>query len=306
MTELAKIIENIKIGEPLANHCTMRVGGPSRAVAFPKDAEELRRLLAFCHDRRFHVKVVGKGANILVPDEGYDGVIVILGTGFSYLERRGDTAEVEAGAGMSMAKFAANLCRMGIGGFEWAAQIPGTLGGGIVNNAGAFHQDFTSQVLEARVIRIDGVEEVMGPQELGFKYRHSSIKGTTGRVLVSARLVGAAKDPEEIKALMKEYGRSRNEHQPTSEPSAGCIFKNPWPQSAGYLIDKSGLKGMQVGDARVSDKHANFIVNAGNATAQNVFDLIRTIRERVFQVTQTVLEPEVEILGGYTILEKAA
>jgi UDP-N-acetylmuramate dehydrogenase len=284
----------------------MRVGGPSRAVAFPRDATELRRLLAFLHDRRMPFKVVGKGANLLVPDEGYDGVIVILGPGFSQLERDGDSCVVDAGAGMSMARFAANLARMGIGGFEWAAQIAGTLGGGIVNNAGAFHQDFTDQVIEARVIHADGREEMLSAEGLGFKYRHSSIKGTSGRVLVSAKLRGCPKDPAEIRALMKEYGRSRTEHQPTAEASAGCIFKNPWPQSAGYLIDKSGLKGLQIGDARVSEKHANFIVNDGRATAQNIFDLIRKVRERVHQATQTTLEPEVEILGGYTVLEKAA
>lgn len=305
MNELSRIISRIKFDEPLGSHCTMRIGGPARVLAFPEDRTELRALLGHLYRISMPFKVVGKGANLLISDKGFDGAIIILGDHFQSIEQV-DTDVVQVGAGLSMASLAWQAARMGISGFEFAAQIPGTVGGGVVNNAGAFQVDFTNRVVSVTVFHANGDEEIIPQRGLGLEYRKSNLKGAQGIVLVSATFQGQRKSTEDIIPLIQEYGRKRNGTQPTSQYSSGCIFKNPGGKSAGFLIDDAGLKGSGVGEAYVSDKHANFIVNRGHATACNVLDLIHKIQDTVYNRHDIELEAEVEIVGEDILHKKAA
>jgi UDP-N-acetylmuramate dehydrogenase len=296
VNELLKLAPATRLDEPLAPHCTMRVGGPCRALVRPESPAELSAAMTWLHKHDVPFKVVGKGANLLVSDEGYDGAIVILGQAFNWLERK-DTALFSAGAGLSLASMCNQLARMGIAGFEFAAQIPGTVGGSLVNNAGAYGQDFTHLVQDATVIHADGTTETLPREKLELRYRGSKIKYTQNMCVVGATFAGTAGDPEEIRAKITEYGRHRAATQPVKDYTAGCVFKNPTDGKAGKLIESAGLKGTTVGRAIVSPKHANFIVNLGKATCQEVRDLIRKIQDGVHQRFSVELETEVEFVG---------
>ena len=301
MKELVKIAPDTLLEEPLAAHCTMRVGGPCRALVRPANPEELRQVISYLHKSSVPFKVVGKGANLLISDAGYDGVIIILGDGFNWLERK-DTTVFSVGAGLSLAKFAHQLSRLDIGGFEFAAQIPGTVGGALVNNAGAYGQDWTNRVIDATVVRGDGTQETLSRDELKLAYRSSMMKGTAGIVVVGGTFAGEVRPCEEIQSTIAKYGKQRAASQPVAEPSAGCIFKNPSAKhpgcgSAGHLIETAGLKGSTLGRAQVSTKHANFIVNLGKATAQEVRDLIRKVQDQVYDKFSVEMETEVEFVG---------
>jgi UDP-N-acetylmuramate dehydrogenase len=294
--ELLKLAPESRLDEPLAAHCTMRVGGPCRALVKPENPDELRAALEWLHRAGVPFKVVGKGANLLIADTGYEGAIVVLGDGFNWLERKDDST-FNAGAGLSLASFCHQLARLGIAGFEFAAQIPGTVGGGLVNNAGAYGQDFTHLVRDATIVRADGTQETLTREQLELRYRGSKIKNSSGICLVGATFAGQPADPEAIKAKITEYGKHRAATQPVKDYTAGCVFKNPTDGKAGQLIESAGLKGATVGRAIVSPKHANFIVNLGKATCQEVRDLIRTVQQRVHDRFSVELETEVEFVG---------
>jgi UDP-N-acetylmuramate dehydrogenase len=296
MKQLAQLAPATRFDEPLAAHCTLRVGGPTRALVQPRDARELRAALTWLHRYSVPFKVVGKGANLLIGDRGFDGAVVLLGEGFNWLERK-DSAVFSVGAGLSLSRLCWQLARMGVGGFEFAAQIPGTMGGALVNNAGAYGQDFTHRVIDATVLTAGGPEETLPRDQLRLAYRSSRFKGERGACVVGATIEGIVKSQAEIQQQMAQYARHRAASQPVNEFSAGCIFKNPPAgDSAGLLIDAAGLKGATVGRAIVSPKHANFIINRGRATAREVADLIARVRDAVHEKFSVRLETEVELV----------
>ncbi len=298
MKELLKLAPETRLDEPIAAHCTMRVGGPARARVIPQNAEELKGVLAYLHRYSIPFKMVGKGANLLVSDKGFDGALIILGQGFNTLERL-DSTVVVAGAGMSLAALCARLARLSIAGFEFAAQIPGVVGGALVNNAGAFGQDWTERVVEIRVVDAAGNERSMSKEELDLKYRSSSLKHKSEHVIVSATIAGIPGEEAAIKAKIMDYGRRRASSQPVDAFSAGCIFKNPQAGSAGQLIETAGLKGSAVGNAEVSTKHANFIINRGQAKCADIRSLIQKIKDQVHERFSVLLETEVEFVGEF-------
>ena len=298
MKELLALAPGSKLDEPLASHCTMRVGGPCRALVRPENPQELAAAIGWLAKHEVPFKVVGKGANLLISDTGYDGAIVILGKGFNWLERKADGL-VSAGAGLSLASFCHQLARMGVAGFEFAAQIPGTVGGGLVNNAGAYKQDFTDLVVDATVIGADGQMVTLPREKLELRYRHSAIKHRQNTCVVGVTFAGRAGDPAAIAAQIAEYGRHRASTQPVKDYTAGCVFKNPGCDSAGKLIESAGLKGSGVGAAIVSPKHANFIVNLGRATCGEVVDLIHKVQDSVHSKFSVALETEVELVGRF-------
>lgn len=298
MKELLKLAPASALDEPLASHCTMRVGGPCRALVRPETPQELADAVSWLAKQSIPYKVVGKGANLLISDQGYDGAVVILGRGFEWLERK-DAAVVSAGAGMSMAALCHKLARLEIAGFEFAAQIPGTVGGGLVNNAGAYGQDWTNLVIDATVIEPSGEQVVYPREKLELKYRHSVIKNKANMCVVGVTLIGQPGQEADIRAKITEYGRHRAATQPVKDYTAGCVFKNPPASSAGKLIETAGLKGVGVGRAIVSPKHANFIVNLGKATSREVADLIRKVQDQVYDKFSVALETEVELVGRF-------
>lgn len=310
MKELLKLAPASLLSESLASHCTMRVGGPCRALVRPETPQELADAVAWLARHQIPYKVVGKGANLLISDQGYHGAIVILGKGFEWLERK-DTEKVSperdpaipllvsAGAGMSMTSLCHKLARLGIAGFEFAAQIPGTVGGGLVNNAGAYGQDWTDLVVDATVIQPDGSQVTLTREKLELRYRHSVIKNKANTCVVGVTLAGQPGDEASIRAQIREYGKHRAATQPVKDYTAGCVFKNPPARSAGRLIETAGLKGVSVGRAIVSPKHANFIVNLGRATSREVADLIRKVQDQVYSRFLVALETEVELLGRF-------
>jgi UDP-N-acetylmuramate dehydrogenase len=296
--ELLKLAPQTRLDEPIAAHCTMRVGGPARALVIPENAEELKGVLAYLDRYSIPFKIVGKGANLLVSDRGFDGALIILGQGFNTLERL-DSTVVTAGAGMSLAALCARLARFSIAGFEFAAQIPGTVGGALVNNAGAFGQDWTERVVELRVVDAAGIERSMSKEELDLRYRSSSLKHKAGHCIVSATIAGMPGVEAAIREKILDYGRRRASSQPVDAFSAGCIFKNHQMGSAGQLIETAGLKGSAVGSAEVSSKHANFIINRGQARCTDVRSLIQKIKDRVYERFSVLLETEVEFVGEF-------
>jgi UDP-N-acetylmuramate dehydrogenase len=295
--ELLSIAPQTKLEEPLASHCTFHVGGPARAFVTPDGIWEVRSVLDFLTRHQIPFKVVGKGANLLVSDEGYDGVVIVLGDGFNWFKQL-DATRVTVGAGMALASFSNNVARLGIAGFEFAAHIPGTVGGGIVNNCGAYGFDMAARIIEATIVRSDGTEETADAERLELAYRSSSLKGGSRFCLVQATLAGTVGCEQAIRATTREYGVRRAQSQPLDMPSAGCVFRNPpGTASAGRLIEAAGLKGLSIGNAVVSEKHANFIVNRGHAKASDVIALIAAIRERVRSLFAVELETEVEFVG---------
>lgn len=298
MKELLELAPATLLDEPLAAHCTMRVGGPCRALVRPETPRELADAVSWLGRHGVPFKVVGKGANLLVSDAGFDGAIVVLGKGFEWLERK-DSAVVSVGAGLPMSALCHKLARLGIAGFEFAAQIPGTVGGGLVNNAGAYGQDFTKLVLDATVIQSDGSQVTLPSEKLELRYRHSSIKHKANMCVVAVTFAGQPGDEAAIRAKITEYGKHRAATQPVKDYTAGCVFKNPAANSAGKLIETAGLKGTTVGRAIVSPKHANFIVNLGHATSSEVSDLIRKVQEQVYGKFEVALETEVERVGVF-------
>lgn len=284
----------------MSRFSTFRVGGPAEALLFAEDPENLKRLILWLQENEIPWRVIGRGSNILVADQGLPGVVVILGRGFSFIEQvkaadgPGDIL-IRAGAGCSLARLIQYCTTIGLRGLEFAIGIPGSVGGGIAMNAGAWGGDMAGVVRSVELLDFDGSCHDLQQRELDFTYRHC---GRCRRSVVLAATFGLERGkPEEITAACQEYLRQRRERQPLGAASAGSIFKNPPGQAAGRLIEEAGLKGHRVGGAEVSTRHANFIINTGTATAHDIIDLIRLVQSRVFSRSNVMLQPEVKILG---------
>lgn len=280
-------------GEPMDRHTTFRVGGPARRFARPDSAEECAALLDLAERERWPFLLVGNGSNLLVSDSGLDALVIHTGR-MDAVERTGERT-IRAGAGLRLSKLAVFAQRENLGGLEFAHGIPGSLGGAVCMNAGAYGGEI-KQVLASAAAWFPGEGVKRLPSEaLRFSYRHSLFSEKPGAVL-DAEFTLEPKSGAEIQALMDDLSRRRREKQPLEYPSAGSTFKRPEGHFAGALIEQCGLKGFQIGGARVSEKHAGFVVNTGNATCADILALIAHIQRTVLERTGVRLEPEVRIV----------
>lgn len=281
--------------EPMAKHTSFRIGGPAKRMAFPKTREQLVVLMGFLQDAGVKPLLIGNGTNLLVADKGLDTVVIDTSAELSHIELT-DEGEIAADAGVSLAKLALFAWKNGLTGLEFAHGIPGTLGGGVVMNAGAYGGELKDVVTEVTALYLDGVK-VLTPAELDFSYRHSVFSAGEGIVL-GAKVKLESGDPDAIKAKMDDLMARRKASQPLELPSAGSTFKRPAGGYAAALIDAAGLKGYAVGGAQVSEKHAGFVVNRGGATFDDVLRLMDHIRSEVLRTSGVELEPEVKIIRG--------
>ncbi|MBP1587713.1 MAG: UDP-N-acetylmuramate dehydrogenase [Clostridia bacterium] len=280
---------------PMSQHTTFRTGGPADVLAAPRNAEELLKLLAVCESAGVRCCVLGKGSNVLVKDEGFRGVIVVPGGDFCRIEMQGDV--IRAGSAATLSELYLFALKYSVGGFERLAGIPGTVGGAVRMNAGAYDSEIADVIVACTYVENGRI--VTAPKELlELSYRHSIFCDSEKRVIISAdfRLPEPGRDPDEIRAVFRDYSARRAASQPLSLPSAGSTFKRPEGHHASKLIDGCGLKGYTFGGAGVSEKHAGFIVNNGNATSGDVLHVIEHVRQVVFDRTGVRLETEVEIL----------
>ncbi|HZT84833.1 MAG TPA: UDP-N-acetylmuramate dehydrogenase [Gaiellaceae bacterium] len=289
----------IEEGVPLSRHTTLGTGGPARAFARPESEQEVDELLRWARERSLAVAVVGLGSNLLAADDGVDALVLRLGGELAAVEVDGDVVRVGGGAANAVALHRARGA--GLGGFEFACAIPGTIGGGVWMNAGAYGGDFAGVLERALVATADGAGW-LSPPELGMGYRHSELRH--GQVVVRAELRLRPRPPEQIKAEVRELNVRRKEAQPTNRRTFGSVFKNPEHDlSAGRMLEACGLKGYRIGGAQISPKHANFIENADGATTADALALMEEARRRALDRFGVRLEHEVEFLGGLELPE---
>ena len=283
----------LRFEEPMSRHTSFRIGGPVEVMAFPKNREELSAILKTSALLDVKPAILGAGTNILAPDEGIRGLVVCLKDCLDGIEQLPeDRIRVMAGVTMSRAAvFAANL---GLSGLEFAHGIPGTVGGGVYMNAGAYGGEICQVCESVEIMDMAGEVTSRSVECMDFSYRHSFLEESEG-IVISAVFRLTPKPSEEIKAKMKELMGKRSASQPLDLPSAGSAFKRPVGGYAAALIDQAGLKGYQVGGAAISEKHAGFAVNLGGATAQDVKDLLRQVSDRVYENSGIRIEPEVRI-----------
>jgi UDP-N-acetylmuramate dehydrogenase len=292
---------HIAIHEPLAKYTSMRVGGPVDYYIEPADKEDLRNVARFFRRHDFRFMMIGRGSNLLVSDEGFRGAAINVEHGISGIRVEGAFVTAEAGA--SLAKLVEFCIQNGFSGMEWAAGIPGTVGGGIIMNAGAHGSEMADALVDVEILRDDGLQTV-AKNQAGFSYRRS---GFNRDIILSARFQFPKGDREAMHQKRRELIHRRNASQPVNLPNSGSMFKNPPGTYAAKLIEQAGLKGKRVGRAQISEKHANFIVNLGGATAADVVTLLELARRTVHQNTGILLELEVKLIGfPEDILQKVA
>jgi UDP-N-acetylmuramate dehydrogenase len=281
--------------EPLARFTTMRVGGPADLYVVAHNVFELRALVRFARSRSVPFLLLGRGSNTVISDRGVRGLVIHVRAEGSRIEGQQYIAE----SGVPMARAATETQRAGLTGLEFGLAIPGTVGGAVWANAGAHDADVASILESADVLRADGTEQRTAADELALGYRESRLKHLPGEIVLGATFRLSSADPETIAGRLDEIRRWRREHQPLGIPSAGSAFRNPPDDSAGRLIDEAGLKGLRVGGAAVSEKHANFIVNDQKGTASDVRRLADRVRETVAERHGIVLQEEVVFLGDW-------
>lgn len=284
--------------ESLKNYTTFRIGGKCRALVMPSTKEEIVKLVTLLRETNTKFFVMGNGSNLLVSDEGYDGIVISLKffKGIEVLEEDDNTFIVKVMAGELMSSVGNYLARQGVEGFEFATGIPGTIGGGVRMNAGAYGGELKDCLVNITAIAEDNTIVTLSNEELELGYR-TSILAKKNYICLDACFKLSKGDSLDIMAKIKEYANSRKEKQPLNYPSAGSTFKRPEGYIAAKLIDEAGLKGLQVGGARVSDKHAGFVVNVGGATAKDVIELTDKVKEVVKEKNGVSLELEVVKLG---------
>lgn len=286
---------------PLSAWTTYRIGGPADALVTLLDVEDLQEVLKFCRLEELRWKLLGRGSNILAADEGFGGIVIVLGEGFKYIgrdpERDQGSNWVKSGAGVGLARLSSWCADSGLSGFEFASGIPGTVGGGVVMNAGAWGRSMADVIRSIELVDHEKIE-IISEKHLNFSYRTCRVlEGRKNAVVMGVTMSFKTAAPEQIKETIRTLKEKRKERQPYGQPNCGSVFRNPEEISAGQLIDEAGLKGRRIGDAAVSEKHANFIVNCGQASAHDVLALIDEIKERVMQTSGVELIPEVQFLG---------
>ncbi|HIX28452.1 MAG TPA: UDP-N-acetylmuramate dehydrogenase [Candidatus Blautia stercoravium] len=288
--------DNVKRKEPMKNHTTFRIGGPADYYLCPHSTEELQKVIQICKEEKLPFFVQGNGSNLLVSDRGYRGVVIQLGKNFSDMEVKDERILVKAGALLS--KTAKEALDAGLAGMEAVSGIPGTIGGAVMMNAGAYGGEMKDIVESVTVLNQEGELLTLSAEEMKMGYRTSIVKEKE-YIVVSAVLKLRRGERQIIREQMEDYKERRVTKQPLDMPSAGSTFKRPEGYFAGKLIMDAGLRGFSVGGAQVSEKHCGFVVNKGEATAQDVLDLIHEVQRRVKEQFGVELEPEVRFLGEF-------
>lgn len=288
--------DSVLVDEPMSKHTTFRIGGPADYFVMPATEEELQKVLNLCKEEDMPYYIVGNGSNLLVSDEGYRGVIIQIYKSMNQITVEGETIYAQAGALLS--QIAARALANELAGFEFAAGIPGTLGGACVMNAGAYGGEMKDVLVEVTVVDGEGNLVTIPKDELELGYR-TSIIAKKGYVVVGAKIGLTKGNAEEIKGIMDDLKVKRVTKQPLEYPSAGSTFKRPTGYFAGKLIQDAGLRGFQVGGAQVSEKHCGFVINAGGATAADVASLMKQVSDKVEEQFGVPLEPEVKRLGEF-------
>ena len=284
---------DLKLQEPMSKHTSFRIGGGAEVMAFPKTGEELAEILKTSALLDCKPAILGAGTNVLAPDHGMKGLVVCLKDCLDGMERL-DDCRIRVMAGVTMSRAAVFAANLGLSGLEFAHGIPGSIGGGVYMNAGAYGGEICQVCESVEIMDFDGNIRRLSNEEMQFSYRHSVLEDT-GDIVLSADFVLTRGEPEAIKAKMKELIGKRSASQPLDLPSAGSAFKRPVGGYAAALIDQAGLKGYQVGGAAISTKHAGFAVNLGGATAEDVKTLLKEVSDKVYENSCIRIEPEIRI-----------
>lgn len=296
LSKIKKIIpcERLLLDEPLANHTTFRIGGPADYFVLPSSIAEITELLKLAKEYKIAVTVLGNGSNVLVLDSGIRGLVLKFGSEMGYIRHEGH--HVFAGAGALLRDVSRYAAELGLSGMEFAVGIPGSIGGSVFMNAGAYEGEMSHIVVSVTAVCEDGTIQRFDKEQLQFSYRHS-IFHENHCTICEVELAFQNGEHTLIRSKMGDFTNKRETKQPLEVPSAGSTFKRPPGHFAGTLIEQTGLKGLTIGGAQVSPKHAGFIINAGGATAQDVLNLIKEVQRRVHDKHGIMLYPEVRTLG---------
>ena len=286
--------DNVRINEPMKNHTTFKIGGPAQYYVTPESVTQIQEVVSLCKDKNIPLHVIGNGSNILVGDDGVDGVVLALFNTFSDYEIKDNV--ITAQAGMSLIKMAVIALREGLTGLEFASGIPGSVGGAVYMNAGAYDGQMKDVVTSVTVLDEAGNIRILGRDELDMGYRTSAV-AKHNMIVLQVIIELKTGDKEQIKDRMNQLSELRKQKQPLEYPSAGSTFKRPEGYFAGKLIADAGLKGYSIGGAAVSEKHAGFVVNMGGATAKDVVELTDYIKKRIIEQFGVTLELEIKKIG---------
>ena len=286
--------DNVRINEPMKNHTTFKIGGPAQYYVTPESVTQIQEVVSLCRDMNIPLHVIGNGSNILVGDDGVNGVVLALFNTFSDYEIKDNV--ITAQAGMSLIKLAVIALREGLTGLEFASGIPGSVGGAVYMNAGAYDGQMKDVVTSVTVLDEAGNIRILGRDELDMGYRTSAV-AKHNMIVLQVIIELKAGDKEQIKDRMNQLSELRKQKQPLEYPSAGSTFKRPEGYFAGKLIADAGLKGYSIGGAAVSEKHAGFVVNMGGATAKDVVELTDYIKKRIIEQFGVTLELEIKKIG---------
>ncbi len=282
---------------PMCEYTSFQIGGPADLLVQPETTQALVNCCRIFKEEGIRPQIIGSGSNLLVSDRGIRGVVLRLAKPFSKVEIKG--CEIIAEAGISLAPLAVKAQNAGLSGLEFASGIPGTLGGAIFMNAGAYGGEMKQIVMETEFLDEDGTIKTLSGDDHAFGYRKSAFSGTN-RIILRSRLRLTPGDPEVIRETMRDLNSRRKEKQPLSFPSAGSFFKRPEGYFAGKLVEDAGLKGASIGGAQISEKHAGFMINTGGATAKDVCDLMTFVQKTVQEKFGIALEPEVRFMGDFS------
>ena len=289
-----EIAGQVRLDEPMSAHTSFHIGGPADALVIPADTVDIRKILRIAQEEQIPLAVVGNGSNLLVRDKGIRGIVLKLGNALKRWKQKGGTFIFESG--VSLAQCCRIIAEAGYSGMEFAVGIPGSLGGAVFMNAGAYDGEMKNCVASVQVMTRSGEIKTLDRDDLQFSYRHSALQGSDDIVLEVTLQVQEG-DKAAIQAKMDDFSQRRISKQPLDIPSAGSTFKRPEGRFVGQMVEQSGLKGFRIGGAEVSVKHAGFIVNADHATAADVLQLIEFIQRKILENYNVALVPEVLVLG---------
>ena len=288
-------VGRVLVDEPLARYTTMKIGGPADILIVPKHVAGIEKTLQLVKQYKTKWTVIGRGSNLLVSDQGIEGVVIRLGEGLDHLEV--EKHKVRVGSGYPLIKLSTLLSRQGLAGLEFASGIPGSVGGAVYMNAGAHKSDISSVLSKALILFEDGAIDWLTNKELEFSYRASVLQTKRPGIVLEAEFQLQIGERERIVSVMQKNKDYRRETQPWNHPCAGSVCRNPIPYFAGDLIEKAGLRGYQIGGAQISEMHGNFIINTGGASAQDVLSLIALVKQTIKDKFSVEMHTEVEIIG---------
>ena len=294
--EISSLVNSkILFDEPLKKHTTFGVGGLASIFIYPSSIDDLKKILKYSFKNNIKIFFMGSGSNMLISDDGFNGIVICLRKSFKNFDYN-DSFETIAGTGVMLGQMVRTLTKNSVKGLESLIGVPGTLGGALIMNAGAYGSEISNYLVSIKCITLEGNEKIYMKEDLEFSYRYSNIP--KNEVVVEAKFQFQTGDINEIKINKDKASQSRRNNQPLQYRSAGSIFKNPKSgMAAGYLIDQARLKGLKKGDAEISTKHANFIINHGSATSENILDLIKIIKSEVYNKFKVNLDLEVKLMG---------